>query len=126
MSKDEPILSEVATKLRDYRIPDGVPKDEGNLFRDLELHWQNETQLGFVHPMPTDQQLTDFYAEEYRLVMNKTTGIDHYLSSPNYTVQVQSQANSVLRYLDTRIGRWLDIGQSHSDSFWCSQRMEFL
>ncbi len=109
-------LAPGAQELRPYRIHPDLPGGACALFRAARVHWNAEWGIGCSVAQPDPSELGAFYRDEYRQVMGKARGVQHYLSSPNYRAQVRSQVEWVTGALEgpaAARGRWLDLGAGY-------------
>lgn len=106
-----------ARPIRDYRLPDQLDKDDCAPFDKLRISWNDELQLAVATPLPTPEELAEFYGTRYRRVMGKAHSFASYLKSPNYRAQVRSQSE----WISPKLGdnaNLLDVGAGFGLLLW--------
>lgn len=110
-------LKETSEQLRDYRLHTGVADGGRALFSKMQIRWNTGYAMGYAFPLPSMNELSDFYRDSYRSVMGKPRTFDTYITSPNYRAQVRSQVLWVRPFLGEK-GDWLDIGAGYGLLLW--------
>lgn len=106
------VAREPRDRIAEYRIAASIPPAACTCFRGLEIYWNWSRLVGYAEPQPSLEALGEFYRNEYRQVMGKRTGLDHYRSSPNYRAQARSQVGWVREHIGPK-GQWLDVGAGY-------------
>jgi SAM-dependent methyltransferase len=100
-------------KLRSYRVPARIRDLPALLpFTNADLIHDPSRDLTWAAPAPSPEDLSRFYRETYRTLMQKQKGLALYLASPNYRAQARSQAS----WLADRVGQLgaiLDVGAAY-------------
>lgn len=103
--------------LRSYRLPVQVDPEQCAPFDKLQIAWSDDLQLALAMPLPSSDDLANFYSTRYRFFMGKARSFESYIYSPNYRAQVRSQVDWISPKLQDN-SALLDVGAGFGLFLW--------